>query len=106
MFFCFFFRNYLLGFVFQIKEGNNNKQFANNLQKYLNISHNIKTKQTSSKLNNTPPMGAPKATDTPAAADAERTYKEIITGCYFFKIKLYDLSYRRHSGQPPLKKGV
>lgn len=27
---------------------------------------------TSSKLKRTPPMGAPKATDTPAAADADR----------------------------------
>lgn len=28
---------------------------------------------TSSKLNKTPPMGAPNATDTPAAADADST---------------------------------
>jgi len=28
---------------------------------------------TSSKLNRTPPIGAPKATDTPAAAAADRT---------------------------------
>ena len=29
---------------------------------------------TSSRLNNTPPIGAPKATDTPAAAAADKTY--------------------------------
>jgi len=31
---------------------------------------------TSSKLNRTPPMGAPKATDTPAAAAADKTYQQ------------------------------
>lgn len=29
---------------------------------------------TSSRLNNTPPIGAPKATETPAAAAADKTY--------------------------------
>lgn len=31
---------------------------------------------TSSRLNKTPPMGAPKATDTPTAAAADSTYKQ------------------------------
>jgi hypothetical protein len=38
--------------------------------------HAVQTKVivTSSRLNNTPPIGAPKATDTPAAAAADKTY--------------------------------
>lgn len=34
-------------------------------------------KHTSSRLNRTPPTGAPKATDTPAAAAADNTYWRI-----------------------------
>ena len=36
----------------------------------MNVTQTLKS-PTSSKLNNTPPMGAPNATDTPAAAAAD-----------------------------------
>lgn len=42
--------------------------------KSMHIVLQIVKSITSSRLNNTPPIGAPKATDTPAAAAADKTY--------------------------------
>lgn len=40
----------------------------------------VETRRTSSRLKRTPPIGAPKATETPAADAAERTWEETKVG--------------------------
>ena len=46
----------------------------NSRHKIRGVFHRQIKAVTSSRLNNTPPIGAPKATDTPAAAAADKTY--------------------------------
>lgn len=48
---------------------------------------------TSSKLNRTPPIGAPKATDTPAAAAADSNYKKDNVKLMICKKKLVCFSF-------------
>lgn len=87
-------KNYFWQFYFMVDRKSHSQvsfAFGTCLQIYpRRIRYNM-TLLTSSRLNKTPPMGAPNATDTPAAAAADRTFRKILL-VFAFTVYIYDIN--------------